>query len=380
MIYADYAAHAPLSPAARDALAEYLNGEMQWGNPSSLHICGRRAAAVLEQARKHVAEWLGASPRDVIFTSGGTEADYIGITALVNGAAARGKHTILYSAVEHPAVTQVCAQLSSRGFRTMEIPVDANGIATAEALATVWNDDVGLVCVMAAQNETGVIEPIPALAQYVHAHGAFLFTDAIAYAPHRRPALLTPYADGLSVAGHKCGGPVGVGALYLRREAAGAFPMVGGGQENGRRGGTEGVPLCAAFAAAVSAATDTAPIRAEECALEEAVLAAVPDAVIIGAAAERIEGIHAMVFPHLASRGVTGENLALSLDMDGLAVSPGSACHSGSMEPSGVLRAMGMSPELAGTMLRLSFGSGSTAAEIREATAILIHRLIIMGA
>ncbi len=379
MIYADYAAHAPLSPAARDTLRHLLDTDETIGNPSSLHPFGERAAAILSDARHVLAAWCGISPEDTYFTSGGTESDYIAIHTLAHAAAERGKRTIVRSAAEHPAVVAACDALVREGFSIRVAPVGPNGTVTADAIASVWTADTGLCTTMAAQNEIGTVMPIRALAAFAHAHDAYFFTDAVAYAPHRDPAALAPYVDGFAVAAHKCGGPLGIGLLYLRGDLARYSPITGGGQESGMRGGTESFPLAAAFASAVKDRRKFTTVYESGTRLENTLHDAIQDLVIPGEAAERIGATHCLVFPSLARRGVTGENLALSLTMAGLAASPGAACHSGSTEPSAVLLSMGYPPEIARTMLRLSFGQGNTAADVERAAEIVmnqVHRLL----
>lgn len=375
MIYADYAAHAPLCTAARDTLFRLLADDGSYGNPSSLHPFGERAAAVLSDARRALAVWCGVLCEEIYFTSGGTESDYIALHTLAHAAAERGKRTIVRSAAEHPAVVAACDTLAREGFSIRVAPPAKNGTVTVDSVASVWTADTGLCTVLAAQNETGVVMPIGALADFAHAHDAYFFTDAVAYVPHRTPAAITPCVDGLAAAAHKCGGPLGIGLLYLRGDLAQYSPITGGGQESGVRGGTESFPLAAAFASAVSERRDLSAVYESGRRLEERLRAAIPDLLLPGETAERIGGIHCLVFPSLAARGVTGENLALSLAMAGLAVSPGAACHSGSTEPSAVLLAMGYPPELARTMIRLSFGSGNTAAEVERAAALLEHHV-----
>lgn len=368
-IYADYAAHAPLSAAARDTLTRCLAMDETCGNPSSLHPYGETAAAILANARQTIADWCGVPAHRLFFTSGGTESDYVGIYALAHTAV--GRRTIVRSAVEHPAVSAACDCLAREGFAVRIAPVDENGVVTVASVASVWTEDTGLCTVLAAQNETGVVMPIAALADFAHSHDAYFFTDAVSFAPYRSPHALAPYVDGLSVAAHKCGGPLGVGALYLRDVPGLRSPISGGGQESGMRGGTESFPLAAAFAAAVSERTDA---RAWECAgrrMEETLRARFPTMRIPGEAAERVGGIHCLVFPALAARGVTGENLALSLAMVGLYASPGAACHSGSDEPSATLRAMGYPPETARAMIRLSFGHGVPETEYERSAEVI---------
>lgn len=382
-IYADYAAHAPLSAAARDTLLRLTAMDDACANPSSLHPYGERAAGILSHARQTLADWCGISPARLFFTSGGTESDYIGICALAHAAADRGYRTIVRSAVEHPAVSAVCDSLAREGFAVRIAPVDENGVITVDALASVWTPDTGLCTVMAAQNETGVVMPVAELAAFAHERDAYFFTDAVAFAPYRSLHTLASCADGFSVAGHKCGGPLGIGALYLRDIPGLRSPITGGGQESGMRGGTESFPLAAAFAASAAAMPDMTALYAAGARLEDTLRARFPDMVIPGETAERVGGVHCLVFPTLAARGVTGENLALSLAMAGLYASPGAACHSGRDEPSETLVAMGYLPEIARGMIRLSFGHGTSAAEIAcaaEVIAACVERMLSMSA
>lgn len=371
MIYADYAAHAPLCAAARDTLRRLLDADATCGNPSSLHPFGERAAAILSDARRSVAAWCAVSPSEAYFTSGGTESDYIGIHALAHAAAERGKRTIVRSAAEHPAVIAACDALVREGFTVRVAPVEKGGIVSVDSIQSVWTADAGLCTVLAAQNETGVVMPVDALADFAHAHAAYFFTDAVAYAPHRTPAALAPHVDGFSVAAHKCGGPLGIGFLYLRGDFARYAPITGGGQEGGMRGGTEAFPLAAAFAAAVTERFDLSAVYEGGRQLEKRLHDAIPNLILPGETVERVGATHCLLFPALASCGVTGENLTLSLAMAGLAVSPGAACHSGSGKPSSVLLAMGYSPDMAKTMIRLSFGWASTVAEMERAAELL---------
>lgn len=367
MIYADYAAHAPLSHAAREALRRFLDTEEVCGNPSSLHGPGERAARILSDARKGIADWCGVRPHRLYFTSGGTESDYIGLYALAHAGARRGKRTIVRSAVEHPAVFAACDSLAQEGFSIRIAPVNENGVVPVEALMSVWTADTGLCTVMAAQNETGVVMPVAELASFAHAQKAYFFTDAVAFAPYRDLHTIASYVDGFSVAGHKCGGPLGIGVLYLRENDGLASPITGGGQESGMRGGTESFPLAAAFAAAVADMADHTAIDEAGRQMEETLRMYIPDICIPGGHTERVGGVHCLVFPSLAARGVTGENLTLSLAMAGLCVSAGAACHSGSTEPSQTLIGMGYPADTARTMIRLSFGHGTTAAEVDQA-------------
>jgi cysteine desulfurase len=337
-LYLDANATEPLRPEARRATVEALDVT---GNPSSVHAAGRAARRVLEDAREALAERFGAGSGDVVFTSGGTEANVLALAGLGRG------RRLLVGATEHAAVLAAAAP---QGART--VPVLPDGTADLDALAALLAADGGapaLVCLMAANNETGVLHPLAEAAALCRARGALLHVDAVQAAG--RVALGLGLADSAALSGHKLGGPAGAGALLLRPGLHLPALVAGGGQERGRRGGTEPLPAIAGFAAAASAA---GPEGAERLSAllnrtEIAVLAAAPEAVIVGAGARRLPNTSCILLP-----GVPAEAQVIALDLAGVRVSAGAACSSGKVARSHVLAAMGLGPEAAGCAIRVS--------------------------
>lgn len=357
--YLDYNATAPLRPEVREAVADAL---ALHGNPSSVHEEGRVARAAVEEARDKVASLIGARPEDVIFTSGGTEANALAL------AAQSGEAWHCYvSAIEHPSV------LSGGRFHpetTTIIPVTGEGVADLASLKDKlekhkpggWRP---LVSLMLANNETGALQPVAKAAEIVHDAGGLLHSDAV-QAVGRIPLDIRALgADMVTVSAHKIGGPKGVGALVLR-EGATVEPLIkGGGQERRRRAGTENVPGIVGFGvAAALAAEDIATmdrIAALRDALEEGVRTSAPNAVILSAGVARLPNTSCIAVP-----GAKAETLVIGLDLAGLAVSAGSACSSGKVEASHVLAAMGLSPELAHGAIRVSLGFASESTDIQR--------------
>jgi cysteine desulfurase len=361
-VYLDWNASAPLRAEARDALAAAL---ALTGNPSSVHGEGRAARTVIEQAREQVAALVGADSRNVIFTSGGTEANALALTpAIQAGADKRPFDRLLASSIEHPSVRfggRFAAQVIE------EIPVRASGVADLPALERMLgNGGRALVSIMAANNETGVIQPISDAAAIVHRHGGLLHVDAVQAAGRTSLDINALRADLLTLSAHKLGGAKGAGALIKRDEALHLpDPLIkGGGQERGVRAGTENAAAIAAFGAA--AASLKTPLAADIChiaalreRLEAGLRALTPNAVIFGAEAERLPNTTLVAMP-----GGKAETLVIGFDLDGVAVSSGSACSSGKVAPSHVLAAMGVPRELARGAIRVSTGPGTTNAEI----------------
>jgi cysteine desulfurase len=369
--YLDYNATAPLRPEVREAICGALD---LYGNPSSVHEEGRAARAAIEAARIKVAGLVGAAPEDVIFTSGGTEANALAL-------AARGGqawHCYL-SAVEHPSVLT-----GGRFYRetTTTIPVTAEGIVDLSVLASEldkhhlggWRPFVSL---MVANNETGAIQPVAEVATIVHEAEGLLHSDAV-QAPGRLPLDMAELgADMLSLSAHKIGGPKGVGALVLKRGVSVEPLLKGGGQERRRRAGTENVPGIVGFGVAAElAGADLAnadAIRGLRNRLEAGALAIAPDAVIVSGGADRLPNTSCIAVP-----GAKAETLVIGLDLEGVAVSAGSACSSGKVEASHVLRAMGLPPDLAQGAIRVSLGIGTSSHDIERflgAFGELIKRL-----
>jgi cysteine desulfurase len=360
--YLDWNATAPLRPAARAALARALEGT---GNPSSVHGEGRTARRLIESARQSVAALVGAEPGNVVFTSGGTEANMLALTPhLQVGPERAPRDRLLVSAIEHPSVGcggRFAAEAVSR------IAVSASGALDLGDLQAQLSGAVRpLVSIMLANNETGVLQPVRAAAEIVHAAGGILHVDAVQAAGRMAVDITALGADLMTLSAHKIGGPQGVGAL-LRRDQSLHFPdplLKGGGQERGLRAGTENVAAIAGFGAAAAelraqVAAEIVHLSGLRDRLEAGLRAIAPETVIFGADAARVP--NTTLF---ALAGIKAETALIALDLAGIAVSSGSACSSGKVAPSHVLAAMGVAPELARGAIRISTGYGSTAADI----------------
>ena len=365
MIYLDHNATTPLDPRVRAAMEPFL-GET-FGNPSSVHGAGRRVRRAVEEAREHVAALLGAGePEEIVFTSGGTEADALAVFS-VRASKRRG---VAVSAVEHPAVAEPARALEREGFERRVLPVLPSGEIDLDAAFDRIDESLALVSVMAANNEYGGIFPVGRLAARAREKGALFHTDAVA-AAGKIDAGAASGADMISISAHKIHGPKGIGALWIRRgvDVPALFP--GGGQERRRRGGTENVPGIAGFGEAArlcraeSAAGREAVARLRD-AFEEALRREWPDVRFWGNSAPRIGNTSAAAFP-----GRSGEALAIALDLEGIAVSVGSACSSGSIAPSPAILALGATPEEARSTVRFSFGVDNGPADAAAAVAAL---------
>jgi cysteine desulfurase len=362
-VYLDWNATAPLRPAARAAACAALDA---CGNPSSVHGEGRAARRLLEDARLHVAALVNADPRNVIFTSGGTEANALALTPVIEQAADKApRDLLLFSAIEHPSV------LAGGRFASAligKLPVDANGVidlAALEQCLAAQAPGRALVSLMAANNETGVTQPVAAAAEIVHRHGGLLHVDAVQAAGRMPVDIMALGADLMTLSAHKLGGLKGAGALVKRDESVHVEPLIrGGGQERGARAGTENVAAIAAFGAAAQAvkadlAAEVLHMRSLRDRLEARLCAISPEAVIFGARADRLPNTTLVAVP-----GGKAETLVIAFDLDGVAVSSGAACSSGKVAPSHVLAAMGIAPELARGAIRISLGAATTEADI----------------
>ncbi len=367
-IYLDHAATTPLRREALDAMLPYLTEG--FGNPSSAHSYGRAARAALDEAHERVARCLNAEGREIVFTSGGTEANNLAL----KGAAWAGKghgHRIVTSAVEHHAVGHTLRYLEKFGFEVIELPVDRYARVDPDELENAINEGTILVSIMLANNEVGTIQPIAEIAAVVRAHkGVLLHVDAVQAAPYIDIDVDRLGADLVSLGAHKFEGPKGVGALYVRHGTHILAQQQGGTQERHRRAGTENVAgavgMAAAyeFACAERAAT-VARLRRQRDRLAKAVLA-IPGTEPTGHPRQRLAGLFSMI-----ARDTEGASVAMSLDLEGIACSVGSACTTGSTEVSHVLTAMGYPDEEARGALRLSLGRTTTDEEIAEACAIV---------
>ncbi len=351
-VYLDYNATAPVRPEAASAVAEALAAT---GNPSSVHCFGRAARKRVEDAREQVAALIGAAAAEIVFTSGGSEANALAL-------AGAGRRRVLVSAIEHDSALATAASLDPE---TPRIPATGDGTVDLDALSRllVRLDGAAIVSIMLANNETGVIQPIAEIARRAHEAGALLHCDAVQAAGKIAFDVRALGADLLSLSAHKCGGPQGVGALYVAGHVTLAPLLRGGGQERGRRAGTENVPGIAGFGAAAAAARRDlgafARIAEMRDALEAAVRARANRARIAGAESPRLPNTSCIVLP-----GVASETQVMALDLAGVAVSAGSACSSGKVKASHVLAAMGLSAEDAGAAIRVSLGWATTPADI----------------
>jgi cysteine desulfurase len=363
-VYFDYNATTPADPIVVETMTRVLREE--FGNASSVHHFGQRAKAVLDDARSAVAALIAAEPSEVVFTSGGTEADNFAIRGVAEALEPTGRRHLIASAIEHEAVLNTLKALARRGWETTLLPVDASGIVAPDALEAAITDRTALVSVMHANNEVGTIQPIAELARIARGRGVLFHTDAVqsvAKIPVDTRAL---GVDLLSLSAHKFGGPKGAGALFIKRGARVAPILTGGKHERNRRAGTENVPAIAGLGAAATIAgrkldAEGARLRALRDRLEEAVIAAVPGTAINGAREPRVPNT-----TNISVEGVEAESLLIALDLEGIAVSTGSACSSGTLEPSHVLRAMGLPTHRTQNSIRVSLGAGSTEAEVER--------------
>jgi cysteine desulfurase len=368
-IYLDHAATTPLRPEALEAMLPFLTE--QFGNASSLHGPGRRARAGLDEAHEKVAAALGATPREIVFTSGGTESNNLAIKGAAWAGKARG-HRIVISQVEHHSVGHTVRYLEKFGFEVVEVPVDRYGRVDPDAIEAAMNGKTILVSVMMANNEVGTIQPIAEIAERVRRFkGILLHTDAVQAAPYLPIDLRELDVDLLSVAAHKFEGPKGVGALFVRHGTNLLVQQQGGAQERYRRAGTENVAGAAGMGRALELAVaerDETVARVRD--LRDSLISAVGRAGLreTGHHAERLPGIASFVAP-----GLDGTAVTIALDLADVAASTGSACVSGSNEMSHVLTAMGFSDDEARGALRFSLGRTTTAAEIAEAADLIVN-------
>ncbi len=366
LIYLDHAATTPVAPAVLAAMLPYFTEF--YGNPSSLHGPGRRASVALQQARRTIAEVLGARPSEIIFTSGGTESDNSALRGIALARRAQtGADRIITTPVEHKAVLSAAETLRDRdGFRLTMLPVDREGVVAVADLVAALGDgaDVALVSVIFANNEVGAIQPIAELGAVCRRLGVPFHTDAVQALGKLPVDVAALQVDALSGGAHKFYGPKGAGFLYLRSGAPFWPVQVGGSHEGGRRAGTENIPLIVGMAAALQQAEAERTIETQRlCALRDrligGVLEEVDGALLTGPAHARLPNHASFLLP-----GADAEGTLIALDLAGIAASSGSACASGSRQPSHVLAALGIDVELAGTALRFSLGRATTAAEI----------------
>lgn len=375
MIYFDHNASTPVRPEVAEAMRAVLAG--LHANPSSAHREGQLARAAVERAREQVAALVGARPDEVVFTSGGTEADHAGVIGLAWAAEKRGRRVAI-SSVEHHAVHGAAEVLARLGFAIEHLPATPAGIVDAARVDDLPADTT-VLAVMLANNETGVVQPVAAIARRAAARGLRLHVDAVQGAGKIPIRVDELGADTLAISGHKLGGPKGAGALVVRRGTPFEPLFRGSAQERGRRGGTENLPgivglgLAAELAARDLASEGERLTRLRD-ALEAGLLARLPGAVVHGAGAPRLPNTVNVSIP-----GARSDHLLMALDARGVAVSAGAACASGAVEPSPVLAAMGVPRDLAVAAIRLSMGRTTTAEEVERVVDAMVESASIAG-
>jgi cysteine desulfurase len=368
-IYFDHNATTPIHPAVAEAMAVAIREE--FGNPSSLHHFGQRAKAAIDRARSAVAALIDADPSEVVFTSGGTESDNFAIRGTAEALESSGRRHLVASAIEHEAVLNTLKALARRGSDTTLLPVDGTGIVSPDDLRAALRDDTALVSVMHANNEIGTIQPIADLTGVAHERGALFHTDAVQSAGKIPIDVKTLGVDLLSISAHKFYGPKCVGAMWIRRGLRILPGTTGGKQERNRRAGTENVAGivgmgAAAALARATMADDRVRVAALRDRLEEGILGAVPRTMVNGATSPRVPNTTNISFERIEA-----ESLLIALDLEGIAVSTGSACSSGTLEPSHVLKAMGFPPHRTQNSIRFSLGASNTQAQVDRTVAVL---------
>jgi cysteine desulfurase len=368
-IYLDWNASAPLVPEAVDAMARALRDLP--GNASSIHSFGQQAKAALDDARSHVARLIGGEPGDLIFTGGGTESDNLALRGAAEAFEATGRRHLVTTAIEHEAVLNTAKALAKRGWTVTLLPAATSGVVDPQALREAMTDQTSIVSVMHANNEVGSIQPVAELARVAHERKTLMHTDAVQSTGKIPVHVGELGVDLLSISAHKMGGPKGVGALWMRRGVGMQPILTGGRQERGRRAGTENVPAIVGFGVAAALAEarvreDSPRIAALRDRLERGLLDRVAGAVVNGDSATRVPNTSNISFP-----GIEAETLLIALDLEGIAVSTGSACSSGTLAPSHVLRSMGLPTPRVQSAIRFSLGRGTTEAEIDRVVEVV---------
>ena len=368
-VYFDYNATTPLSPEVLDALIG--TSRDIFGNASSVHHFGQQAKAALDQARSALATLLNADPSEIVFTAGGTESDNFAIRGAADALEPTGRRHLVASAIEHEAVLNTLKALARRGWRTTLIPLTASGIVDPERVRAAVTDETALVSVMHANNEIGTIQPIAEIAAIAHERGALMHTDAVQSAGKIPVDVRALGVDLLSLSAHKFNGPKGAGILWVKRGTRMQPILTGGKHERSRRAGTENVPAIAGMGVAAAQARTKMTAEGERVGalrdrLEAGILREVPGTQVNGSREHRVPNTTNVSFDR-----VEAETLLIALDLEGIAVSTGSACSSGTLEPSHVLRAMGLPAPRTQSSLRFSLGLFSTEAEVDRVIAVL---------
>jgi cysteine desulfurase len=368
-VYFDYNATTPLAPDVLDAVTR--TSRELFGNASSVHHFGQQAKAAIDDARSAIADLIHGDPSEIVFTSGGTESDNFAIRGAADALEPSTRRHLVVSAIEHEAVLNTCKALARRGWRTTLVPVDQSGILSPDRVRAAVTGETALVSVMHANNEIGTIQPIADIAAIAHEHGALMHTDAVQSLGKIPVDVRALGVDLLALSAHKFNGPKGAGALWIKRGTRMMPVMTGGKHERNRRAGTENVPALAGLGvaarlAAAKMAAEHVRVAALRDRLEQGILAGVPGTVVNGDARARVPNTTNISFDR-----VEAESLLIALDLEGVAVSTGSACSSGTLEPSHVLRAMGLPTHRTQNSLRFSLGLFSTEAEVDRVLAVL---------
>ncbi len=372
-IYLDNSATTPADPETVEAMLPFL--KEKYGNASSIHSFGQDARGAIDKARHLTANLINSRPNEIIFTSGGTESNNLAVRGLVQANQKYGRH-IVTSAIEHPSVLNVCDDLEKSGFEITRLPVHENGIVRIEELAEAIRDETVLISIMTANNEIGTLQPVEEIGKMIRAlrtsgRKLWFHTDAVQAAGKIEIDVEEIGCDLLTISAHKIYSPKGVGALYVRRGIRLHHQNIGGHQERERRGGTEPVPLIAAFGKACELAkerldADSERLRGLRDRFETEIGVRVPNFVFNGDPERRLPHISNISFS-----SIEGEGLLINLDMQGIAVSTGSACSSGSLEPSPVIRALGRNDELARGAIRFSFGRTNSTDDLDRLLEVL---------
>ena len=368
-IYLDHNATTPPAAEVVDRMAAALRE--QFGNPSSVHHFGQMAKSALDEARSATAALVGGDPSEIVFTSGGTESDNFAIRGVAEALEVTGRKHLIATAIEHEAVLNTLKALARRGWKTTLLAVDQSGIVSPDALEAALTDETALVSVMHANNEIGTIQPVAQLARLAKARGAVFHTDAVQTIGKIPVDVKALGVDLLSLSAHKFYGPKGAGALWIRRGVRLHAPMTGGKQERGRRAGTENVAGIIGLGVAAELAQSKMTAEGERLAalrdrLEEGILATVSGTAINGARSPRVPNTTNISFDRIEA-----ESLLIALDLAGVAVSTGSACSSGTLEPSHVLKAMGFPAHRTQNSIRFSLGTVNTEADIDRVIEVL---------
>lgn len=368
LIYLDHAATTPLDSSVLEAMLPFLKED--FGSASTLYSIGRAASEAVEEARIRVARLINAGPEEVYFTSGGTESDVWAMFGVPSAKEKKGKH-IITSKIEHKAVLEPCKILEKRGFTTTYLDVDPNGLIDIDQLAAAITDETVLISIMHANNEIGAIEPVEEIGKIAQEKGIHFHTDAVQTAGHIPVDVQAIGCNSLAISAHKLYGPKGVGIMYIRKGSRVDKLMPGGGQEGNKRAGTHNVPGIVGLGKAAELAAERMPEEAEETTkLRDALIAGIEG----GIKDVRLNGDRVKRIPNnvnFSFEGVEGESLILLMDMNGICVSSGSACTSGSLDPSHVLMSLGLRHEQAHGSLRMTLGKDNTMAHVQKVLEVL---------